>query len=71
MYAEGEYDLAGSSWELRAFQLLTGKRIRRGDVLLALPSSGLHTNGYSLARRLLFDRAGYGPRTLLPESARA
>ena len=34
---------------------------------LALPSNGLHTNGYSLARKLLFEIAGYGPRTLLPE----
>ncbi len=36
-------------------------------MLLALPSTGLHTNGYSLARKLLFDVAGYGPKTLLPE----
>jgi phosphoribosylformylglycinamidine cyclo-ligase len=36
-------------------------------VLLALPSTGLHTNGYSLARKLLFDIAGYGPKTMLPE----
>ena len=42
-------------------------RIRAGDVLLALPSTGLHTNGYSLARKLLFEIAGYGPKTLLPE----
>ncbi len=48
-------------------ELLTGKAIRAGDVLLGLPSTGLHTNGYSLARKLLFDVAGYGPKTLLPE----
>src|SRR4029077_11904940 len=47
--------------------LLTGKTIRSGDVLLALPSTGLHTNGYSLARKLFFEIAGYGPKTLLPE----
>jgi phosphoribosylformylglycinamidine cyclo-ligase len=41
--------------------------VRPGDALLALPSTGLHTNGYSLARKLLFETAGYGPRTLLPE----
>ena len=39
-----------------------GKDIREGDVLLGLPSTGLHTNGYSLARKLLFEVAGYGPR---------
>jgi phosphoribosylformylglycinamidine cyclo-ligase len=68
MYAESEYDLAGfivGAAERSA--LLTGKTIRAGDALLALPSSGLHTNGYSLARKLLFDVAGYGPKTLLPE----
>ena len=48
-------------------ELLTGKSIRAGDVLLGLPSTGLHTNGYSLARKLLFEVAGYGPKTLLPE----
>ena len=48
-------------------RLLTGKDIRAGDVLLGLPSTGLHTNGYSLARKLLFEVAGYGPDTLLPE----
>jgi phosphoribosylformylglycinamidine cyclo-ligase len=68
LYAESEYDLAGfivGAAERSA--LLTGKSIRSGDALLALPSSGLHTNGYSLARKLLFDVAGYGPKTLLPE----
>src|SRR4051812_16525342 len=68
MYSEGEYDLAGFIvGGAERSELLTGKSIRAGDVLLALPSTGLHTNGYSLARKLLFDIAGYGPRTLLPE----
>src|SRR5262249_45626078 len=39
-------------------QLLDGSRVRAGDVLVGLPSAGLHTNGYSLARRILFDRLG-------------
>jgi phosphoribosylformylglycinamidine cyclo-ligase len=68
MYAESEYDLAG--FIVGAAErggLLTGEKIRAGDALLALPSTGLHTNGYSLARKLLFDVAGYGPKTLLPE----
>jgi phosphoribosylformylglycinamidine cyclo-ligase len=48
-------------------KLLTGRSIVEGDALLALPSTGLHTNGYSLARKLLFEVAGYGPKTALPE----
>jgi phosphoribosylformylglycinamidine cyclo-ligase len=68
MYREGEYDLAGfivGAAERAA--LLTGKSIQAGDALLALPSTGLHTNGYSLARKLLLEVAGYGPNTMLPE----
>jgi phosphoribosylformylglycinamidine cyclo-ligase len=68
MYHEGEYDLAGfivGGAERAA--LLTGQSIRAGDALLALPSTGLHTNGYSLARKLLLEVAGYGPDTVLPE----
>jgi phosphoribosylformylglycinamidine cyclo-ligase len=59
LYNEGEYDLAGfivGAVEKKA--MLTGKNIRAGDVLLGLPSNGLHTNGYSLARKLLFEIAG-------------
>ena len=59
LYQPGEYDLAGfivGAVERRA--MLDGKSIRAGDVLLGLPSNGLHTNGYSLARKLLFDVAG-------------
>ena len=68
MYAEDEYDVAGFIvGAVEKSQLLTGKSIREGDVLLALPSTGLHTNGYSLARKLVFDVAGYGPNTVLPE----
>jgi phosphoribosylformylglycinamidine cyclo-ligase len=60
LYQAGEYDLAGfivGAVERNA--MLTGSSIRPGDVLLGLPSNGLHTNGYSLARKLLFDVAGY------------
>src|SRR5712692_609280 len=68
MYTDGEYDLAGFIvGAAERSRLLTGKTVRAGDVLLALPSSGLHTNGYSLARKLLFEVAGYGPKTVLPE----
>jgi phosphoribosylformylglycinamidine cyclo-ligase len=68
LYAESEYDLAGFIvGAAERSGLLTGARIRAGDILLGLRSTGLHTNGYSLARKLLFDTAGYGPKTLLPE----
>ncbi len=68
LYTDAEYDLAGFIvGAAERTGLLTGKGIREGDALVALPSTGLHTNGYSLARKLLFDIAGYGPRTLLPE----
>ncbi len=68
LYAESEYDLAGFIvGAAERSELLTGKTARPGDILLALPSTGLHTNGYSLARKLLFEVAGYGPKTLLPE----
>jgi len=68
IYADSEYDLAGFIvGAAERSELLTGRNVRSGDVLLALPSTGLHTNGYSLARKLLFEIAGYGPKTLLPE----
>jgi phosphoribosylformylglycinamidine cyclo-ligase len=58
LYQPGEYDLAGfivGAVERKA--MLTGANVRAGDVLLGLPSNGLHTNGYSLARKLLFEVA--------------
>src|ERR1700743_2596650 len=68
MYAPGEYDLAGFIvGAAEQSKLLTGKTIRAGDILLALPSTGLHTNGYSLARKLLLETAGYAPDAVLPE----
>lgn len=55
-YASGEYDLAGFIvGVVDRKRVLDGSRIRPGDVLVGLPSSGLHTNGYSLARRVFFD----------------
>jgi phosphoribosylformylglycinamidine cyclo-ligase len=61
-YAEGEYDLAGFIvGVVNRDQIITGDKIEAGDVLFGLPSNGLHTNGYSLARKLLFEVAGYGP----------
>jgi len=67
-YPAGEYDLAGFIvGEADRARILDGRSIRAGDVLLGLPSTGLHTNGYSLARKLLFEVAGYGPGTFLPD----
>src|SRR3954451_21485638 len=68
LYAAGEYDLAGFIvGAVERNRMLTGASITPDDVLLGLPSNGLHTNGYSLARRLLFEVAGYGVKTHLPE----
>ena len=67
-YADGEYDLAGfivAAADRAA--LIDGHTIAPGDVLVGLPSSGLHTNGYSLARRIFFDAAGWRPETFVPE----
>src|SRR5579864_2850761 len=60
LYQPGEYDLAGFIvGAVERKEMLTGTGIRAGDVLLGLPSNGLHTNGYSLARKLLFEAANY------------
>ena len=68
MYLDGEYDLAGSiTGIVEKSSIITGARVRVGDVLLALASTGLHTNGYSLARKLLFDVAKLSLDTHLPE----
>jgi len=64
LYANGEYDLAGTVvGAVERNELITSRTIRAGDVLLGLPSTGMHTNGYSLARKLLFEVAGYQPNT--------
>lgn len=60
-YADGEYDLAGTIvGAVNRDRIITGESIEAGDVLIGLPSNGLHTNGYSLARKLLFEVARYG-----------
>ncbi|MGB9179843.1 MAG: phosphoribosylformylglycinamidine cyclo-ligase [Pyrinomonadaceae bacterium] len=67
-YSEGEYDVAGFIVGIvDRERAIDGKRIEAGDVVLALPSVGLHTNGYSLARKLFFDVAGYKADTHLEE----
>jgi phosphoribosylformylglycinamidine cyclo-ligase len=67
-YADGEYDVAGFIVGIvDRSGIVDGRRITPGDVLIGLPSSGLHTNGYSLARRVFFDVCGWTPSTILPE----
>jgi phosphoribosylformylglycinamidine cyclo-ligase len=67
-YAEGEYDLAGTIiGAVNRDRIITGEQIQIGDVLVGLPSNGLHTNGYSLARKLLFEVAKYGPEQYVNE----
>jgi phosphoribosylformylglycinamidine cyclo-ligase len=69
MYQDGEYDLAGSIvGVVEKSQILTGSRVREGDSLVALASTGLHTNGYSLARKLLFEVAKYQPDSHIAET---
>jgi phosphoribosylformylglycinamidine cyclo-ligase len=59
-YADGEYDLAGFIvGAVERERILTGKTVEVGDVILGLASNGLHTNGYSLARKLLFEVGKY------------
>ena len=70
-YAEGEYDLAGFIvGVVDRRRILDGGWVREGDVLVGLPSTGLHTNGYSLARRVLFETMGLGPDDHLDELGR-
>jgi phosphoribosylformylglycinamidine cyclo-ligase len=59
-YQDGEYDLAGFIvGAVDRERIITGKTVEPGDVIMGLPSNGLHTNGYSLARKLLFEIARY------------
>lgn len=67
-YPDGEYDLAGFIvGVVDRERIITGKTVEIGDVVLGLPSNGLHTNGYSLARKLLFEVAQYTPDTYVNE----
>ncbi len=68
-YAAGEYDLAGFIVGIaERAALLDGSRTRAGDALVALASTGLHTNGYTLARRIVFDVLGLGAESPFPDS---
>jgi phosphoribosylformylglycinamidine cyclo-ligase len=67
-YADGEYDIAGFIVGIvERSRVIDGRSIVPGDVLIGLPSAGLHTNGYSLARRVLFETTGWTADTVVPE----
>lgn len=67
-YPDGEYDLAGFIvGVVDREKIITGKDVQIGDIIVGLPSNGLHTNGYSLARKLLFEVAHYSPETYVNE----
>jgi phosphoribosylformylglycinamidine cyclo-ligase len=69
MYHKGEYDLAGCIvGVVDRKKIIDGRKIKAGDVILGLASNGLHTNGYSLARKILFEKMKLKPRSRLPES---
>jgi phosphoribosylformylglycinamidine cyclo-ligase len=67
IYAAGDYDLAGAIVGISdESAIIDGRAVEAGDILLGLPSVGLHTNGYSLARKILFDTLGLGVRDPYP-----
>lgn len=67
LYPAGKYDLAGFAVGSMIAQWGTSEnRVQIGDVILGLSSTGLHTNGYSLARQIVFDRAGQRPEDIVP-----
>ena len=68
LYAPGDYDLVGFILGVvERSRLLDGRRVKPGDQLIGLPSAGLHTNGYSLARKLFFEVAGLNVDSYVPE----
>ena len=67
-YADGEYDIAGFIvGVVERSKVIDGRAIVPGDALIGLPSAGLHSNGYSLARRVLFEMCGFSPETVVRE----
>ena len=72
MYTEGEYDLAGTVvGVVDREKIVDGSRIEAGDVIIGLPSSGLHTNGYSLARKICFEVGGLSLDEAMPGGDRS
>lgn len=72
LYPESEYDLVGTIvGTVNKRHIVTGETIREGDVIIGLRSSGLHTNGYSLARRVVFETAGLEIDDTFPGSSKS
>ena len=72
VYRAGDYDIAGFIvGVVEKEQVIDGSRVAAGDVLIGLQSSGLHTNGYSLARKIFFEKRGLKPETRVPEIGRS
>ena len=70
-YKPGEYDVAGFIvGVVDRDKVIDGSRIAAGDILIGLPSTGLHTNGYSLARKIFFEKRNFRPDTRVPELGR-
>ena len=67
-YPDGEYDVAGFAVGVaEKSRLITGEKIAAGDILLGLPSTGVHSNGFSLVRKICFDRMGFAMDTAIAE----
>jgi len=67
LYPKGEYDLVGTIvGAVERKKIITGRNIRSGDLIIGMPSSGLHTNGFSLARKIIFEQEGLKPDDVLP-----
>jgi len=67
-YRPGEYDLSGTIvGVVERSRMLDGKAVMPGDLVIGLASSGLHTNGYSLARKIFFEQMKLKPDTYVPE----
>jgi phosphoribosylformylglycinamidine cyclo-ligase len=72
LYAAGEYDLAGFAvGVVERRRIVDGAGVRPGDVVIGLPASGVHSNGFSLVRRIVFDVLGLGPDAMLPGCGRS
>jgi phosphoribosylformylglycinamidine cyclo-ligase len=72
IYKEGDYDLAGFCvGVVERKHILDGRDVRAGDTVIGVGSSGLHSNGYSLVRKIVFDRAGLQPETVVKELGRS
>lgn len=67
-YSKGEYDIAGFCVGcVDKSKMITGEKVKAGDALLGLPSSGVHSNGFSLVRKICFEHMGFDMNTVIPE----